>query len=82
VLALLNIAAQQGLLESMHLLGSLLYEGTRFPVNKPLGLQWLNLAAQRGHEPSVELLKQIQGPASEISSNDKVESPQPTESTP
>jgi uncharacterized protein len=82
VLALLNIAAQQGLLESMHLLGSLLYEGTRFPVNKPLGLQWLNLAAQRGHEPSVELLKQIQGPASEISSNDKVESAQPPESTP
>lgn len=82
VLALLNSAAQQGLVESMHLLGNLLYEGTRFPVNKPLGLQWLNLAAQQGHEPSIKLLAQLQEPAGEISANDKVESAQPTESTP
>lgn len=82
VLALLNTAAQQGLPESMHLLGSLLYEGTRFPVNKPLGLQWLNLAAQRGHKPSIELLAQLQEPAGDIPANDKVESAQPTEGTP
>lgn len=82
VLALLNTAAQQGLLDSMYLLGSLLYEGTRFPVNKPLGLQWLKLAAQRGHEPSVELLVQLKEPADNISANDKVESAQPPESTP
>lgn len=66
VLALLNSAAQQGNVEAMHLLGSLLYEGTRFPVNKPLGLQWLNLAAQRGHEPSRQLLTQLREPASDI----------------
>lgn len=82
VLALLNTAAQQGLPESMHLLGNLLYEGTRFPVNRPLGLQWLNLAAQQGHEPSIELLTQLQEPAGNIPANDKVESAQPTESTP
>lgn len=52
VLALLNSAAQQGLVESMHLLGSLLYEGTRFPVNKALGLQWLKLAAEQGYKPA------------------------------
>ena len=82
VLALLNTAAQQGVLESMHLLGNLLYEGTRFPVNKSLGLQWLNLAAQRGHKPSIELLAQLQEPAGNIPATDKVESAQPTESTP
>jgi TPR repeat protein len=82
VLALLNSAAQQGVLQAMHLLGSLLYEGTRFPVNKPLGLQWLNLAAERGHEPSIKLLTQLQEPAGDIPANDKVESAQPTESKP
>ncbi|MDP3188435.1 tetratricopeptide repeat protein [Limnobacter sp.] len=82
VLTLLNSAAQQGVIEAMHLLGSLLHEGTRFPVNKPLGLQWLNLAAQRGHEPSKQLLAQLQEPAGNIPANDKVESAQPTESTP
>ncbi len=82
VLALLNSAAQQGVLEAMHLLGSLLHEGTRFPVNKPLGLQWLNLAAEQGHEPSRQLLAQLRAPAGDIPANDKVESAQPTESTP
>jgi uncharacterized protein len=82
VLAMLNTAAQQGLPESMHLLGSLLYEGTRFPVNRPLGLQWLNIAAQQGHKPSIELLAQLQQAAGNIPANDKVESAQPTESTP
>lgn len=82
VLALLNTASQQGVLESMHLLGSLLHEGTRFPVNKALGLQWLNLAAQRGHKPSIELLAQLQEPAGNILAIDKVGSAQPTESTP
>lgn len=67
VLALLDSAAQQGVLQAMHLLGSLLHEGTRFPVNKPLGLQWLNLAAEQGHEPSITLLAQLRAPAGDIS---------------
>lgn len=82
VLALLNSAAQQGMPEAMHRLGTLLHEGTRFPVNKPLGVQWLDLAAQRGHEPSIELLTQLQEPADSNPATDKVESAQPTESTP
>lgn len=82
VLALLSSAAQQEVVEAMHMLGTLLHEGTRFPVNKPLGLQWLNLAAQKGHKPSIELLAQLQEPADDVSANDKVESAQPTESTP
>lgn len=82
VLALLNSAAQQGMPEAMHLLGKLLHEGTRFPVNKPLGLEWLNLAAERGHEPSKQLLAQLQVPADSNPAIDKVESAQPTESTP
>lgn len=63
ILALLSSAAQQEVVEAMHLLGTLLHEGTRFPVNRPLGLQWLNLAANRGHEPSKQLLTEIQPPA-------------------
>jgi len=82
VLALLNSAAQQGMPEAMHLLGKLLHEGTRFPVNKPLGLEWLNLAAERGHEPSIQLLAQLRAPADSIPVIDEVESAQPTESTP
>lgn len=82
ILALLSSSAQQEVPEAMHLLGTLLHEGTRFPVNKPLGLQWLNLAAQRGHEPSIQRLAQIQASADSIPANDKVESAQPTESTP
>jgi uncharacterized protein len=82
VLALLNSAAQQGMPEAMYLLGSLLHEGTRFPVNKPLGLQWLNLAAERGHEPAAQLLAQLRPPADSTPTIDGVESAQPTESTP
>lgn len=82
VLALLNSAAQQGMPEAMYLLGTLLHEGTRFPVNKALGLQWLDLAAERGHEPAIQLLVQLRAPADSNPAIDKVESAQPTESTP
>ena len=81
-LALLNSAARQGLIEAMYVLGRMLHEGTRFPVNKPLGLQWLNLAAEHGHEPSKQLLAQLETPADSNPSNDKVESAQPTENAP
>ncbi len=56
VLKLLEQAASQGHLQAMHTLGTLLHEGTRFPVNKPLGLQWLELASRQGHEPSARFL--------------------------
>lgn len=82
VLALLNSAAQQGMPEAMYLLGELLHEGTRFPVNKSLGLQWMDLAAQRGHEPALQRLAQLRAPADSYPAIDKVESAQPTESTP
>lgn len=60
VLALLENAAQQGKLDAMHRLGTLLFEGTRFPVNKALGEEWLKQAANLGHPPSVELLNEFQ----------------------
>ncbi|HEX4918419.1 MAG TPA: hypothetical protein VFV43_11015 [Limnobacter sp.] len=50
VLAMLNNAAGQGHVDAMHLLGVLLYEGTRLPVNKPLGIAWNTQAAQAGHQ--------------------------------
>lgn len=56
-LKLLEQAAMQGHLQAMHTLGTLLHEGTRFPVNKPLGLQWIELASRRGHEPSTRFLR-------------------------
>lgn len=60
ILSLLDQAAQQGLPQAMHLLGTLLIEGQRFPVNRELGVEWLRLAAQAGYADSVELLQQIQ----------------------
>jgi uncharacterized protein len=57
VLKLLEQAAMQGHLQAMHTLGTLLHEGTRFPVNRALGLQWLELASQQGHEPSTRFLR-------------------------
>lgn len=49
LLAMLNNAAGQGHDDAMHLLGVLLYEGTRIPVNKPLGIAWNKQAAQAGN---------------------------------
>lgn len=74
VLSLLNSAAQQEVVDAMHLLGRMLLEGTRVPVNKPLGIQWLRISAERGFEPSRQLLAQIQTPDSNRSSDEQVES--------
>jgi TPR repeat protein len=57
VLQLLNNSAKQGQVESMFLLAQLLYEGQRFPVNRPLAREWLEKAADKGYEPAVRLLK-------------------------
>ncbi|WP_370261166.1 hypothetical protein [Limnobacter sp.] len=59
LLALLNNAAGQGDPDAMHLLGVLLVEGMRLPVNRSLGLQWLNKAAQAGHEPAKAWLRDM-----------------------
>lgn len=82
VLSLLNSAAQQEVADAMHLLGSLLVEGTRFPVNKPLGIQWLRLSAERGFEPSRQLLAQIQTIADIKPASEQVESAQTPENRP
>jgi len=82
VLSLLNTAAQQEVPEAMHLLGSMLVEGTRFPVNKALGIQWLSLAAGRGFEPSRQMLAQIQGPDGNKPVTERVESAHTPENKP
>lgn len=82
VLSLLNSAAQQEVLDAMHLLGSLLVEGNRFPVNKPLGIQWLSLSAEKGFEPSRQMLAQIQGPDGNKSVTERVESAHTPENKP
>lgn len=82
VLSLLNSAAQQEVADAMHLLGSLLVEGTRFPVNKPLGIQWLRLSAERGFEPSKQMLAQIQGPDGNKPITERVESAHSPENKP
>lgn len=56
VLQLLNNSAKQGQVEAMFLLAQLLYEGQRFPVNRPLAREWLEKAAEKGYEPAVKLL--------------------------
>lgn len=56
ILSMLNTSANQGEVESMFLLGRLLYEGKRFPVNRPLAFEWLEKAAALGHAPSSRLL--------------------------
>jgi TPR repeat protein len=82
LLSLLNSAAQQEVVEAMHLLGSMLVEGTRFPVNKPLGIHWLNLAAERGFEPSRQMLAQIQTTGSNKPASEQVESAHTPENKP
>ncbi|MCZ8015128.1 MAG: hypothetical protein O9274_05450 [Limnobacter sp.] len=82
VLSLLSSAAQQDVPQAMHLLGSMLVEGTRFPVNKPLGIQWLKLSAEKGFEPSRQLLMQIQTTADSKPAAEQVESAQTPENKP
>lgn len=59
VLTLLNTSAQQGHVQAMFVLAQLLYEGTRFPVNRPLALQWLERAKANGHGPANRLLNTL-----------------------
>jgi TPR repeat protein len=73
LLTLLNTAAEQGHIEAMHQLGILLYEGSRFPINVSLGLQWLKLAAERGHEPSREFLSKISLPIESSPAIEKIQ---------
>ena len=82
VLSLLNTAAQQEVVDAMHLLGSMLVEGDRFPVNKALGIQWLKLSAEKGFEPSRQLLGQIQAADLNTPTAEQVKSANPLESTP
>lgn len=56
ILALLNTSAQAGETEAMLLLGRLLYEGKRFPVNRALAIQWLERASARGNTQASDLL--------------------------
>lgn len=60
VVAMLNNAAGQGHTDAMHLLGVLLYEGTRLPVNKALGIEWNSRAANAGHQAAQAWLKNTQ----------------------
>lgn len=67
VLNMLNTSAQAGETEAMFLLGQLLFEGKRFPVNRPLAMDWLNKAASLGHAPSATLLDALKNKAPEAS---------------
>lgn len=82
VLAMLNNSAQQGNIQAMFLLGSMLIEGKRFPVNKALGIEWLKLAANNGNEAARAQLDQIQPPTQTGQHTGGLEFAQPTESKP
>ena len=59
LLVLLQTAAQSGFAHAMYLLGKLLVEGTRFPANPDSGIQWLEMAAQAGHEAAQAFLDEL-----------------------
>lgn len=82
LLALLSSAAQQNEPDAMYLLGSMLHDGVRAPLNRVLGIQWLSMAADKGHRPAQQLLLQTKKTTDGKAAAEKVKSAQPSESKP
>lgn len=79
VLQLLNNSANQGHVESMFLLAQLLYEGQRFPVNRPLALEWLKKAADKGYEPAVRFLHPVRAENQDADAKQHPTQPRPSD---